>query len=61
MLGAGDTVENQTRSLPHVAYIWTDLSAFPPSSPSRNAPPANQTLVMTFLITPWSRMCRALL
>lgn len=62
MLGAEDTVESQTRSLPCMRGIQTDLFVLPPSSPSRNAPSANQTLLMMALITtwPWSSTCRPL-
>ena len=51
VLDAEDVVENQTDTQP-TSFLTSFV--LPPSCPVRNAPPANQTSRVTFVITPWS-------
>lgn len=56
-------VQDKTQDLSLETHILVSKKVLPQAcSPSRNAPPANQTFLMMFLITtwPWSSTCRPL-
>lgn len=56
-------VQDKTQDLSLETHILVSKKVLPRAcSPSRNAPPANQTLLLMFLITtwPWSSTCRPL-